>query len=148
MPSQDLGGCLEAHVPVACGQADFGCCAESKGSGVNLVLHLVPKVALWMAPRGKSIASGVEMRVADDRVVDRFVNRTNSFAGVDLSLHLFSGCNYTRCSFFLERILLSHNSLIPEECKWAVEARLFQWGLYRLFYNIFSIVLCPILHRK
>lgn len=120
--------------------------AQSKGSGVNLVLCLVPKVALWMAPRGESVASGAETR--GDGVVDHFVNRTNSLTGVDLSLHLFSAGNCTRCSFFLERILVSYTSLIPEECKWAVEVRLFWWGLYKLFYNIFSTVLSPILHRK
>lgn len=119
--------------------------AQRKGSGVNLVLCLVPKVALWMAPRGESIA---ETRVAGDGVVDHFVNRTNSLTGVDLSLHLFSGGKYIRCSFFLGRILLSYTSLIPEECRWAVEVRLFWWGLYKLFYNIFSIVLSPILHRR
>lgn len=92
--------CLEAHVPVACGHVKFSCRTESQGSGVNLVLRLVPKVALWMAPRGESIALGAEMRVAGDGVVDHFVNRTDSLTRVDLSLHLFSGWNYTRCSFF------------------------------------------------
>lgn len=44
-----------------------------------------------MAPRGESIASGADMRVAGYRVVDHFVNRTDSLTGVDLSLYLFSG---------------------------------------------------------
>lgn len=88
---------------------------SAAGSGVNFVLHLVP-----------TGTEGGEVRVSGDGVVDHFVNRTDSLTGVGWSLYLFSGWNCTSYSFFLERILLSYNSLIPKDCMWAVEVRLFR----------------------